>query len=585
MFSTSSSARTGARRRSRLLAACTTGVLAAGVVALGPAGAAHADTAARPHVATSIAPRVTQQPTFVLPKRTRSAYSTNSAALTAPLYDYDNDGYSDLLVQEQDATIAVLSSAKIDSGQKGYTQLGKAGTLYRDIITTGNLTNTYTGTEVLGLTASGRLSMFTTDGLVQGTPLWTGTGWQVYNQIVGVGDINGDGFGDLLARTPSGDLYLYKGTGSDTAPFAARVQVGSGFGSYDQLIGAGDLTGTGHETLVARDLSGTLWMYKLDGTAANPVAPRVQIGTGWSVYNQIIGWGDDKSDAGQILGRTVGGTLYGYSGDGSGNGTLTKRVLMGSGWYSAIISGQGHTALWGKDDLFAQTSGGSLYYYSGYNSGNVSSRYLIDGNWKGARLLTSVSLTDAGEQPLLEIYNGTLYKDYGDGAAISGGWGGYNLVFGPGDLNADGHSDLLARDGSGVLWLLTGKGNDQFYGRVEVGPGWGAYNQITGAGDINGDGRADIVARASTGHLYLYLGTGNSKAPFASRVDIGGGWNTYTKLAAPGDLDGDGRADIVAVTSGGQLYRYSATGHTGSTTFKSRVEIGTAGWNAYSSLF
>ena len=131
---------------------------------------------------------------------------------------------------------------------------------------------------------------------------------------------------------------------------------------------------------------------------------------------------------------------------------------------------------------------------------------------------------------------------------------------------------------------LTGRGDGTFYGRAKVGGGWGGYTQITGAGDINGDGFADIVARATNGHLYLYQGTGNGKAPFKARVDIGGGWNTYTKLAAPGDLDGDGRADIVAVTSGGELYRYSGSGHTGTATFKPRAKIGTAGWNTYSNL-
>ncbi|MBY8877550.1 FG-GAP repeat domain-containing protein [Actinacidiphila acidipaludis] len=589
MFS-SSSARSGARRRGRLLAACTTGVVAAGAFALGPAGIASADSGA-PHQARFSAPQTTQHPTSTLRKHKKTSYSTAAAgtALTAPRYDYDNDGYSDLLVQNDDASFGVLSSAKLTAGQAGYTDLGTGNTLYRDVITPGNLTDSYAGTEVLALTASGRLSMFTdTNSLVNGYPVWTGTGWQVYNQIVAVGDTNGDGFGDLLARTPSGDLYLYKGTGNASAPFGGRVKVGYGYGIYDQLVGAGDITGTGYETLVARDLYGDLWMYKLDGTAANPLAARVKIGTGWNVYNQIIGWGDDGGSIGQILGRTANGDLWWYNGDGSGKGTLTKRVRMGGGWSSNVISGQGHTQVWGKADLFGLTSGGSLYYYSSYNTGVLSKRYLVGnaGAWKGSNLTTTVSLSDEGEQPLLEIYNGTLYNDtLGFENVSSSGWGGYNKVFGPGDLNGDGHSDLLARDKSGVLWDLTGKGDGSFYGRAKVGAGWGGYNQITGAGDINGDGLADIVARASNGHLYLYLGTGNGAAPFKARQDIGAGWNAYSKIASPGDMDGDGRADLVAVTPGGQLYRYSGEGFTGTATFKHRVEIGTAGWNGYSSLF
>jgi FG-GAP-like repeat/FG-GAP repeat len=585
----SSFARPGARRRGRLVAACTTGVLAAGAFALGPAGIASADSAAAPHHAKLSMPQSTVQPTLTLPKHAKSSYSTTAGtALTTPRYDYDGDGHSDLLVQQADHSLGVLSSAKVAQGQKGYTDLGVLNVLYRSLITPGNLTDNSAGDEVLGLTESGYLSMFSTDGLISGSRMWTGTGWQIYNQVIAVGDITGDGYGDLLARTPSGDLYLYKSTGSASAPFSARVKVGYGYGVYDQLIGAGDITGTGHETLVARDLYGQLWMYKLDGTAANPVAARVKIGYGWNAYNQIVGWGDGSLDGFQILGRALNGVMYGYQGDGSGTGTLTPREVLGADWNSLLVADQGHTQVWGKGDLMAQTSSGNLYYYYSLETGGLSARKQVgdSGVWKGAKLFLPMPLTDEGWDPLLEIYNGQLWDDDGPTPTyISSGWGSYNKLFGPGDLNGDGHSDILARDTSGVLWDITGQGNGYFYGRAKVGAGWGGYSQITGAGDINGDGFADIVARASNGHLYLYQGTGNGKAPFKARQDMGAGWNTYTKIVAVGDLDGDGRADIVGATSGGQLYRYSGSGYTGTATFKPRVKIGTAGWNGYSSLF
>jgi hypothetical protein len=577
----SSSARPGARRRGRLLAACTTGVMAAGAFALGPAGIARADSGAAPHHVLASAPDGTARPTFTPPahKRPFSSAAAGSAT-TTPRYDYDGDGRGDIITQENNNSIGVLSSA-----QKKWVSLGPSQTQYRDVLTPGNLTATSAGDEVLGLTQSGRLSMFdSADALKNGYAEWTGLGWQIYNQVVAVGDTNGDGWGDLLARTPSGDLYLYKGTGNVNAPFAARLKVGSGYGIYDQLIGAGDITATGHQTLVARDLAGDLWMYTFNGTATNPLSSRVKIGTGWNIYNQLVGFGDNVNAVGGILARTVPGNLYYY--EGTGTGGLTPRESAGSGWYDRVIAGQGHTSVWGKNDLFGQTSSGNLYYYYSYDTGVLSPRIQFGkaGGWKGAKLFSPTSLTDYDEEPLLEVYNGSLYDD-DTGDYISSGWGSYTKLFGPGDLSGDGRSDVLARDTSGVLWLLTGRGNGYFYGRAKVGTGWNIYNQITGAGDINGDGFADIVARASNGHLYLYLGTGNGTAPFKARQDIGAGWNTYTKLASPGDMDGDGRADLVAVTSGGQLYRYSATGHTGTSTFKKRAEIGTGGWNAYNTIF
>ncbi|MBM9508631.1 FG-GAP repeat domain-containing protein [Actinacidiphila acididurans] len=587
MFSSISAARTVARRRGRLLlAACTAGALAAGALVLGPAGLAQAagpSAGAAPHIKTLAVPHTGGHEVLARPAQRRAfTAAAGAAATTTPRYDYDGDGRGDLLTQEIDGTIGVLSST-----QQKWVTLGTSTVRYRDILTPGDLTSAYAGDEVLGLTQSGRLSMFTTTGLTDGSALWTGTGWQIYNQVIAVGDTNGDGWGDLLARTPSGDVYLYRGTGSATAPFAARVKVGYGYGIYDQLIGAGDLTGSGHQTLVGRDLNGDLWMYVFNGTAAGPLSGRVKIGYGWQGYNQIVGFGDDADAVGGILGRLPNGDLYYYQGDGTGTGNLTARDLVGHQWNDELLSGQGHTPLWGKNDLFGQTAGGALYFYYGYNTGGLSSRSLVDGDWKGARLLTSVSLSDQDEEPLLELYQGVLYNDTpGFTNVSSSGWGSYNLVFGPGDLSGDGRSDLLARDTSGVLWLLTGKGNGTFYGRSKIGAGWNGYNQITGAGDINGDGYPDIVARnGANGHLYLYLGTGSGSAPFKARVDIGGGWNAYTRLAAPGDLDGDGRADIVAVTSGGLLYRYSGSGRTGTATFKARAQIGTSGWNSYSALF
>lgn len=89
-------------------------------------------------------------------------------------------------------------------------------------------------------------------------------------------------------------------------------------------------------------------------------------------------------------------------------------------------------------------------------------------------------------------------------------------------------------------------------------------------------------SRAPRPHeLYLYRGTGVSTSPFAGKVDLGSGWQQYNKLASPGDIDGDGRADLLAANSGGDLYRY--TSYTDGR-FKARVKLGT-GWNTYRNLY
>ncbi|WUH91972.1 VCBS repeat-containing protein [Streptomyces sp. NBC_00433] len=153
-----------------------------------------------------------------------------------------------------------------------------------------------------------------------------------------------------------------------------------------------------------------------------------------------------------------------------------------------------------------------------------------------------------------------------------------------GDINGDGTGDLLARDPSGVLTAYLGLGQAYFntgeadVKRVRIGGGWNIYNTLLSTGDLNGDGHDDLVARDAAGVLWFYAGTG--KSSLTSRVRIGGGWNTYTKLVATGDLTGDGAGDLVAVDGSGVMWRYSGNKQGGFTT---RVKIG-AGWTMYNTI-
>ncbi|CAG6394882.1 N-acetylmuramoyl-L-alanine amidase [Actinacidiphila cocklensis] len=115
---------------------------------------------------------------------------------------------------------------------------------------------------------------------------------------------------------------------------------------------------------------------------------------------------------------------------------------------------------------------------------------------------------------------------------ICAGWNIYNTLAGAGDLTGDGRADLVGRDASGVLWLYKGTGNatTPYANRTRIAGGWNLYNTLVGAGDLNEDGKADLVGRDASGVLWLYKGTGNATAPYANRTRIGGGWNVYNTL-------------------------------------------------------
>jgi sugar lactone lactonase YvrE len=48
--------------------------------------------------------------------------------------------------------------------------------------------------------------------------------------------MTGDGKPDLLTVDHDGTLWLYGGTGNPTAPFASRAKIGTGWSIYGNLI-------------------------------------------------------------------------------------------------------------------------------------------------------------------------------------------------------------------------------------------------------------------------------------------------------------------------------------------------------------
>jgi hypothetical protein len=164
--------------------------------------------------------------------------------------------------------------------------------------------------------------------------LKTGPGWSVYNIIIGARDIDGDGKADLIGRDSSGNLWFYKGTGNPATPFATKVKIGPGWNMFNLLVSTGDITGDGKPDLIAREPSGMLWLYKGTGSATGPYAARVQIGPGWNAYNTFVGVSDLNSDGKpDLVTRDSSGTLWFYQGRGTATGgPFAAKSSIGTGW-------------------------------------------------------------------------------------------------------------------------------------------------------------------------------------------------------------------------------------------------------------
>ncbi|MFJ3099641.1 FG-GAP repeat domain-containing protein [Streptomyces hydrogenans] len=166
---------------------------------------------------------------------------------------------------------------------------------------------------------------------------------------------------------------------------------------------------------------------------------------------------------------------------------------------------------------------------------------------------------------------------------VGGGWQAYDRIEATGNIAGTAAPEVVARDRSGVLWMYQGTGNGKapFTTRTRIGGGWQAYTHLTGGSDLTGDGRPDLVATDRTGRLWLYRSTGSATDPFAARRLIGsGGWQTYDRIAATGNLAGGAGGDLVARDRAGVLWLYLGKGDG---TFASRTRIG-AGWQRYDDL-
>ncbi len=143
----------------------------------------------------------------------------------------------------------------------------------------------------------------------------------------------------------------------------------------------------------------------------------------------------------------------------------------------------------------------------------------------------------------------------------------------------------MARKANGELWLLTGSGTGGFAGSArKIGTGWQVFTDIATPGDLNGDGRADLLARTKTGLLYLYLGTGagtGTGTGYRPGQVVGQGWGGFAAILSTGDVTGDGVPDLMARTVTNTTYLYAGNGR-GAVSSGRRLS---APWAATTQLF
>jgi len=172
----------------------------------------------------------------------------------------------------------------------------------------------------------------------------------------------------------------------------------------------------------------------------------------------------------------------------------------------------------------------------------------------GARSVLATSTdASAGMAATARLYDGQSYTPFVNVSPYSAAFGG-GVRVASGDVNADGQSDLIVAAGAGGspdIRIYSGRNGallDNYFAFASAFTG-GVY---VAAGDVDGDGRADVIAGAGSGggpQVVVFSGA-PGHAVLKNFFAFAPGFSGGVRVAA-GDVNGDGHADIIAAAGPG----------------------------------
>jgi stage II sporulation protein D len=199
-----------------------------------------------------------------------------------------------------------------------------------------------------------------------------------YTHIVNAGDWNGDGYQDVLVRTPAGQIHLRRGTSS--GQLAAGVSMGFG-DNIRAMTSIGDANGDDHPDLAVITKAGNLWLYYGDGEAGR--ASRKLLTRGWQDHSWLRAPGDFNRDGRVDLITLVGDQLLLHKGI---KGGFAAPVPLARGWTKvSSITSVGDFDGDRRADVIARSTDGRLVLYKGDGRAHLTRSATLAGSFTGTR--------------------------------------------------------------------------------------------------------------------------------------------------------------------------------------------------------
>jgi hypothetical protein len=430
--------------------------------------------------------------------------------------------------------------------------------------------------------------------------------------VSSAGDVNNDGYSDVIVGAfaysyNTGRVYIYYG-GSDMDNVADVIMTGEArrdnFGI--SIAGIGDVNGDGFDDVIvgAEDFSsykGRSYIF-YGGSSMDNVADVIMTGGAKddSFGCSVSGAGDVNNDGFNdvLVGAWGCKRTYVFLGGSQMDGVADKIIYDKNGAYSGIANaGVGDVNGDGFDDIaigFSTSIEKICLFFGGDSIDDVADVTITAENNLNISNNIVSSAGDVNGDGFDDVIVGTINYNSRTGRAyiffggqtmdakadvVMTGEGNYNefgnSVSGAGDVNNDGYDDVVI----GANSYYSDKGRAYiFFGGAKmdnvsdvVFTGENTYNDfgssVSGAGDVNNDGYDDVIIGASgylsnTGRAYIYYGS-SGMSNVAKVVITGESTNNNfgVSISGAGDVNGDGFEDVIIGANGynsntGRAYIY-----------------------------